>query len=115
MNALPQPPPPPREGLEALVEQELRQCFDPEIPVNIVDLGLVYATRVEALPEAGHRVEVLMTMTSPGCGMSEVLRNEVEARMRGLPGVREVEVEVTFDPPWTPELMSEDARLLLNL
>jgi metal-sulfur cluster biosynthetic enzyme len=115
VNPPPQSAPPPGDALEALVQQELRQCYDPEIPVNIVELGLVYATRVEALPEAGHRVEVLMTLTSPGCGMSEILRNEVEARIRKLPEVREVEVAVTFDPPWTPDRMSEDARLLLDL
>jgi metal-sulfur cluster biosynthetic enzyme len=101
--------------LEKLVWQELRQCFDPEIPVNIVDLGLVYAMQSAPLPEGGHRVEVLMTVTSPACGMSEILRDEAEARIRQLPGVREVEVAVTFEPPWTPELMTADARMLLNL
>lgn len=101
--------------LERLVWQELRECFDPEIPINIVELGLIYAMRSEPLPEGGHRVEVLMTVTSPACGMSETLRAEADARIRKLPGVRQVEVAVTFDPPWTPELMTEDARLLLNL
>jgi metal-sulfur cluster biosynthetic enzyme len=101
--------------LEDLVWQELRSCFDPEIPVNIVDLGLIYAMHTEALPEGGHRVEVLMTVTSPACGMSETLREDADTRIRRLPGVKQVEVAVTFDPPWTPELMSEDARLLLNL
>ncbi|SRR5450759_2640460 len=101
--------------LETLVWQELRQCFDPEIPVNIVDLGLVYAMRSEPLPEGGHRVEVLMTVTSPACGMSEILRTEADGRIRKLASVREVEVAITFDPPWTPELMTEDARMLLNL
>ena len=101
--------------LEKLVWQELRQCFDPEIPVNIVDLGLVYAMQSAPLPEGGHRVEVLMTVTSPACGMSEILRNEADDRIRALPGVREVEVAITFDPPWTPELMTADARMLLNL
>jgi metal-sulfur cluster biosynthetic enzyme len=101
--------------LEKLVWQELRQCFDPEIPVNIVDLGLVYAMQSAPLPEGGHRVEVLMTVTSPACGMSEILRNEAEDRIRQLPGVREIEVAVTFEPPWTPERMTEDARMLLNL
>lgn len=100
--------------LEGLVWQELRACYDPEIPVNIVELGLVYAMRCESLPEGGHRVHVLMTVTSPACGMSEILRGEAEARIRKLPDVRQVEVAVTFDPPWTPDLMSEDARLLLN-
>lgn len=101
--------------VEDLVWQELRSCFDPEIPVNIVDLGLIYAMHTEALPEGGYRVEVLMTVTSPACGMSETLREDADTRIRRLPGVKQVEVAVTFDPPWTPELMSEDARLLLNL
>jgi len=101
--------------LERLVWQELRECYDPEIPINIVELGLIYAMRSEPLPEGGHRVEVLMTVTSPACGMSETLRAEADARIRKLPGVRQVEVAVTFDPPWTPERMTEDARLLLNL
>jgi metal-sulfur cluster biosynthetic enzyme len=101
--------------LERLVWQELRQCFDPEIPVNIVDLGLVYAMHAEPLPEGGHRVEVSMTVTSPGCGMSEILRNEADARIRALPGVRQTDVAITFDPPWTPELMTAEARMLLNL
>lgn len=101
--------------LEGLVWQELREVYDPEIPVNVVDLGLVYAMQAAPLPDGGHRVEVLMTVTSPACGMSEVLRAEADARIRKLPDVREVEVAVTFDPPWTPELMTEDARLLLNL
>ena len=95
--------------------QELRECYDPEIPVNIVELGLVYAMRSEPLPEGGHRVEVLMTVTSPACGMSEILRSEADERIRKLPGVAQVEVAITFDPPWTPELMSDDARMMLNL
>ncbi len=101
--------------VERLVWQELRECYDPEIPVNIVDLGLVYAMRSEPLPKGGHRVEVLMTVTSPACGMSEILRAEADARIRKLPGVAEVEVAITFEPPWTPDLMTEDARMLLNL
>ena len=102
-------------GLEDLVWQELRQCYDPEIPLNIVDLGLIYAMDSAPLPAGGHRVEVLMTVTSPACGMSEILHDEVDARLRRLPGAREVEVQVTFDPPWTPERMTADARSLLNL
>jgi metal-sulfur cluster biosynthetic enzyme len=101
--------------LEQQVWQELRQCYDPEIPVNIVELGLIYSVRTTALPAGGHRVEVLMTVTSPACGMSESLRDEADARIRQLSGVSEVAVEVTFDPPWTPELMSADARLILGL
>jgi metal-sulfur cluster biosynthetic enzyme len=101
--------------LEKAVWAELRQCFDPEIPVNIVDLGLIYAMRSEPLPAGGHRVEVLMTVTAPACGMSEILRSEAERRIAKLPDVHEVVVAITFDPPWTPELMSDDARALLNL
>jgi len=103
------------KALEGLVWQELHEIYDPEIPVNVVDLGLIYAMATAPLPDGGHRVEVLMTVTSPACGMSEVLRSEAEARIRKLPDVREVEVAVTFEPPWSPELMTEDARLLLNL
>ena len=115
------PPPAPgteatsAEELEKRVWNELRQCYDPEIPVNIVDLGLVYAMRTEALPGGGQRIEVLMTVTSPACGMSEILRDEAEARLQRLPGVQEVAVAITFDPPWTPELMSAEARMVLNL
>lgn len=123
----PNAPSPPAEGasqpasgaggtsLDEQVWQELRELYDPEIPVNIVELGLIYAMQTAPLPDGGHRVEVLMTVTSPACGMSEVLRSEADARLRRLPGVREVEVAVTFEPPWTPELMSEEARLLLNI
>jgi metal-sulfur cluster biosynthetic enzyme len=101
--------------LEDRVWSELRQLYDPEIPVNVVELGLIYNMQTVALPGGGHRVEVLMTVTSPGCGMSEYLCAEAETRLRRLPDVREVEVAVTFEPPWTPELMSESARLMLNM
>jgi metal-sulfur cluster biosynthetic enzyme len=101
--------------LEQLVWRELREIYDPEIPINVVELGLIYAMRTVPLSEGGHRVEVLMTVTSPACGMSEVLRSEADARLRKLPDVREVEVAVTFDPPWTPDSMTEEARLLLNM
>jgi metal-sulfur cluster biosynthetic enzyme len=112
--SLPQASPTPGH-LDPLVWQELRSCYDPEIPVNIVDLGLVYSVKVAPIPEGGQRVDVLITVTSPACGMSEILRAEADARIRKLPDVRQVEVLVTFDPPWTPEKMSEEARLLLNL
>ncbi len=104
-----------RPSLEDRVWSELRQLSDPEIPVNVVELGLIYDVRTATLPDGGRRVDVLMTVTAPACGMSEFLRAEAEARLRRLPEVREVEVAVTFDPPWTPERMSESARLMLNL
>jgi metal-sulfur cluster biosynthetic enzyme len=106
---------PPGLTLEERVWSELRELYDPEIPLNIVELGLVYAVRAIPLSDGGHRVEVLMTVTSPACGMSEILHGEADARIRRLPFVREVEVTVTFDPPWTPDRMSEDARLALNI
>jgi metal-sulfur cluster biosynthetic enzyme len=102
-------------SLEQRIWSELRQVYDPEIPVNIVELGLVYDMQTAPLPEGGHLVEVLMTVTSPACAMSEMLCAETEMRLRKLPDVREVAVAVTFEPPWTPDRMSESARLLLNL
>jgi metal-sulfur cluster biosynthetic enzyme len=101
--------------LEEQAWQQLRECYDPEIPVNIVELGLVYEVVATPLPGGGQRVRVVMTVTSPGCDMSEVLRGEAEERIRKLAGVSEVEITVTFDPPWTPEKMSEDARLILGM
>lgn len=100
--------------IEQRAWSELRQLYDPEIPVNIVELGLVYEVQATTLPEGGYRLDVLMTVTSPACGVSEFLRADADARLRRLPDVREVEVEVTFDPPWSPEMMSESARMLLN-
>jgi len=94
---------------------QLRTCFDPEIPVNIVDLGLVYGMDIlDGELETEKRVMVTMTLTAPGCGMGQVLKDDVEAKVRELPGVQGAEVELTFDPPWTPERMSEEARLELG-
>jgi metal-sulfur cluster biosynthetic enzyme len=115
VTSAPPTTPTPGSDLERQVWRELHQCYDPEIPVDIVELGLVYAVRTPTLPTGGYRVEVLMTVTAPACGMSEVLRGEAEARIRSLPGVREVEVAVTLDPPWTPERMSADARMVLGM
>ena len=92
----------------------LRSCYDPEIPVNIVDLGLVYDCGVCDLKDGGCRVDVTMTLTAPGCGMGQVLKDDVERRISKLPGVKETHVELVFDPPWTIERMSEAARLELG-
>ena len=89
----------------------LRSCYDPEIPVDIYELGLVYGVDVDA---AG-AVDVKMTLTSPSCPVAESLPMEVESRIRALPGVEKVAVEVVWDPPWTMENMSEAARLQLGL
>jgi len=96
------------------VWEELRKVFDPEIPVNIVDLGLVYSCDIKPL-DSGHKIDITMSMTAPGCGMGNVIKGDVETRLAGLPGVREVHVEVVFDPPWSPGRMSEAAKLQLGL
>jgi len=99
---------------ESQVWDQLRSCYDPEIPVNIVDLGLVYGFTANTLDGGGNRVVVQMTLTAPGCGMGQVLKDDIERRLTALPGVVECEVEVVFDPPWNPERMSEAARLQLG-
>lgn len=101
--------------LKQAVWDQLRQCYDPEIPVNIVDLGLVYECRLEKREEGGYRVEVKMTLTAPGCGMGEVLVEEVRDRLEAIPGIEEADVELVFDPPWNREMMSEAARLELGV
>lgn len=101
--------------LEALVWDTLRTCYDPEIPVNIVDLGLVYNCEVTPLPEGGNRVAVTMTLTAPGCGMGDVLKADAERKIARLPGVKEVCVELVIDPPWSPDRMSEAAKLQLGV
>jgi probable FeS assembly SUF system protein SufT len=93
----------------------LRTIYDPEIPVNIVDLGLIYGVESYPLPDGDRRVEVRMTLTAPGCGMGEILKQDVERKVGSLPGVGELNVEVVFDPPWGPDMMTEAARLELGL
>lgn len=98
-----------------LVLDRLRTVFDPEIPVNVVDLGLVYSCAVIAVSPGEHRVEVTMSMTAPGCGMGDVLRAEVTAKILDLPGVVEADVEVVWEPPWDLSRMSAAARLQLGM
>ena len=105
---------PDRETLEEMIWSNMRKCYDPEIPVNIVDLGLVYDCRTDDLPDGAYRVEIKMTLTAPGCGMGPVLAEDVRSRIDTLPGVRETHVEVVFDPPWNPNMMTEAARLQLG-
>jgi probable FeS assembly SUF system protein SufT len=101
-------------SLEERVWSQMRKCYDPEIPVNIVDLGLVYDCSVEERAESGSRVSIKMTLTAPGCGMGPVLADDVKRRLEELPGVSETHVEVVFDPPWNPNMMTEAARLQLG-
>ena len=97
------------------VLERLKGVFDPEIPVNIVDLGLIYACEALPLPDGGHRIEIEMSMTAPGCGMGDVLREDAIAMVKTVPGVTEVSVELVWDPPWGPNRMSEAALLQLDM
>jgi probable FeS assembly SUF system protein SufT len=96
---------------EDLVWAQMRTCYDPEIPINVVELGLIYDCRVNKLENGDHRVDILMTLTAPGCGMGEFLSADVRSKVSTIPTVAEVEVELAFDPPWSMEMMSEAARL----
>jgi len=97
------------------VWEQLRTCYDPEIPVNIVDLGLVYLCEVTTEPEGGHKVTVKMTLTAPGCGMGPVLAADVRNKVLALPGVKDAYIQVVFDPVWDRSMMSEDAKLQLGM
>jgi probable FeS assembly SUF system protein SufT len=100
--------------LEDQVWTQLKTCFDPEIPVNIVDLGLVYSCEVSDLPEGGSKVGIKMTLTAPGCGMGPVLAQDVKTKVESIPGVKEADVEVVWDPQWNQNMMTEAARLQLG-
>lgn len=100
---------------EELAWEELKTVYDPEIPVNIVDLGLVYECNIAEAEPGGKKLDIKMTMTAPGCGMGNILKADVENKLSRLPEVKEVRVEVVFDPPWTPQRMTEAARLQLGL
>ena len=99
---------------EEQVWEQLRTVYDPEIPVNIVELGLVYQCKAEPLPEGGHRVDIQMTVTAPGCGMGPVLVEDVKHKVSSVPGVKEANVELVWEPPWDQSRMSEVARLQLG-
>ena len=103
------------EDVERLVWQQLRTCFDPEIPVNIVELGLVYAAEVVPREDGRRDVRVRMTLTAPGCGMGEVLVDDVRSKVELIPTVAEADVELVFDPPWNQTLMSDVAKLETGL
>jgi probable FeS assembly SUF system protein SufT len=103
-----------QKPLEDLVWDQLRTCYDPEIPVNIVDLGLVYGCEVTPGPEGGQKVTVQFTLTAPGCGMGDYLKRDIESKVLGLPGVKEADVQVILDPPWDQSRMSDAARLQLG-
>jgi len=104
------------EEFHELVWDQMRTVYDPEIPINIVELGLVYECDIRKSPETGQRsVDVKMTVTAPGCGMGEILVEDVRDKIRLLPTVEAVNVELVFDPPWSQSMMSEAARLEAGL
>jgi probable FeS assembly SUF system protein SufT len=100
---------------EEMAWEQLKTCFDPEIPVNIVDLGLVYKCEVTPIPEGGDKAEVQFTLTAPGCGMGDVLKEDVKQKLLAVPGIKEADVQVIFDPPWSMGMMSEAAKLQLGI
>lgn len=111
------PAPTTREEVEDAVRAQLATCYDPEIPINIVELGLIYRLQVQPADDSGigWRVEIDMTLTAPGCGMGSILTQEVYDKVSRIPGVEQVKVELVWDPPWSVERMSEAARLQSGL
>ena len=102
-------------SIEEKVWMQMRTCYDPEIPVNIADLGLIYQCEVLPLGKNEHQAIVTMTLTAPGCGMGPVLVSEVESKVRQINGVSDVKVTLTFDPPWDRSKMTDEAKLQLGL
>lgn len=100
---------------EQQVWEQLKTCYDPEIPVNIVDLGLIYDCSYNKIEGKGVRVEIKMTLTAPGCGMGGIIAEEVDRKIRVLPGIFDVNVELVWEPLWNREMMSEAAQLQLGL
>ena len=110
------PTPSPEGGdLEQHVWEQLRTCYDPEIPVNIVDLGLVYDLRVTPEPDGKSRVEVKMTLTAQGCGMGTSIAADARRKLLDLPGVSDADVQLVWDPPWTPQMISPEGRERLGM
>jgi len=103
------------EFSENAVWEAMKSCFDPEIPVNIVDLGLVYDLSIEKTPKGGHAIEVKMTLTAPGCGMGPVIAEDAREKIAALPTVESAKVHIVWDPIWTPQMISPEGRKILGL
>lgn len=99
------------DAVEVLVWKQLRTCFDPEIPVNIVELGLVYDCDIERSEDGMRKVNIKMTLTAPACGMGDILVDDVRTKVERVPTVSEADVDLVFDPPWNQSMMSDAARL----
>jgi len=119
VTAEPASPPAQRRTLEELEEEvwsQLKTCFDPEIPVNIVDLGLVYSSEITAVEETGsYRADLKITLTAAGCGMGPVIASDVQTKIQALDEITEATCDVVFDPPWDQSMMSEGAKLELGM
>ena len=102
-------------SIEEQVWNQLRSCFDPEIPINIVDLGLIYDCRAEVLSDGGHKATVRFTLTAQGCGMGQFLKEDIRKRLLAVPGVREADVELVWDPPWNQAMISPRAKQQLGI
>ena len=100
---------------EEAIREQLKQVFDPEIPVNIVDLGLVYNTEISPANEGTYQVHVDMTLTAPGCGMGPMIADDAKQRILELPGIEDASVEIVWDPPWNQEMISEEGKMILGL
>jgi probable FeS assembly SUF system protein SufT len=103
------------DDVERRVWAELRSCFDPEIPVNIVDLGLIYRCEIAGLPAGGFKATVRFTLTAQGCGMGQFLKSDMEKRLLTVAGVREVDIDLVWDPPWNQSMLSGVARQQLGI
>jgi len=116
-NPLPGADAPQTEGPvdEKLVWDTLKTCYDPEIPVNIVDLGLVYDMSIETMPTGNSLVSVKMTLTAPGCGMGATIAGDAQQKLLYLPGVEEAVVEIVWDPPWHQSMITEQGRKILGI
>ncbi len=117
-----EPVPPPEipenatdEDIEDVIWQQLKTCFDPEIPINVVDLGLIYRLDVSSSTAGQRSVRIDMTLTAPGCGMGEILVQDAQEKIVIIPTVADVRVELVFDPPWNQSMMSDEARLQTGL
>ena len=102
-------------SIEEQVWNQLRSCFDPEIPVNIVDLGLIYDCQVSELAGGGHRAAVRFTLTAQGCGMGQFLKEDIKHKLLALSDIREAEVDLVWDPPWNQSMISEHAKQRLGI
>jgi probable FeS assembly SUF system protein SufT len=103
------------ESVEAEAWRRLATCYDPEIPVDIVNLGLIYLCQAMPLPDGGFRLDVRMTLTAPGCGMGMTIADEAREKLMSIRGVEQVDVDLVWEPPWSREMMSEAARLQMGL